>query len=108
MSLNEFVHYLQDHERNLLLQFSAIDKNQDGKIHLEDMVTSFEELGIKMDYNEAVKLFNRSVLVTPAPFFQGLINNIHIKLHFLPQYFSATEWIRMAVSVLASRNGETF
>ncbi|XP_070493235.1 mitochondrial adenyl nucleotide antiporter SLC25A24 [Chironomus tepperi] len=59
VSLNEFIHYLQDQEKNLRLQFSHLDKNQDGKVDLKEMISSFEELGIQMDCNEAMKLFNR-------------------------------------------------
>ncbi|KAG5682049.1 hypothetical protein PVAND_011437 [Polypedilum vanderplanki] len=59
VSLQEFIHYLQDHEKNLRLQFSHLDRNKDGKVHLDEMIESFKELGINIDEEEALKLFNR-------------------------------------------------
>ena len=32
ISLAEFIHYVKEHEKNLRLGFSHIDKNQDGKV----------------------------------------------------------------------------
>lgn len=31
ISLAEFIHYVREHEKNLRLQFSHLDKNKDGK-----------------------------------------------------------------------------
>lgn len=31
VTLSEFIHYVREHEKNLKLQFSHIDKNQDGE-----------------------------------------------------------------------------
>lgn len=31
VSLNEFIEYIREHEKNLQLQFSNLDKNKDGK-----------------------------------------------------------------------------
>lgn len=31
VTLSEFIHYVREHEKNLRLQFSHLDKNQDGK-----------------------------------------------------------------------------
>nr|XP_031826468.1 calcium-binding mitochondrial carrier protein SCaMC-2 isoform X1 [Nomia melanderi] len=59
ISLAEFIHYVREHEKNLRLQFSHLDKNKDGKIDLEELIKSFEELGIKMDFDEAKKLLQR-------------------------------------------------
>lgn len=35
VTLSEFIHYVREHEKNLRLQFSHLDKNQDGKYHME-------------------------------------------------------------------------
>lgn len=35
VTLSEFIHYVREHEKNLRLQFSHIDKNQDGKLYNE-------------------------------------------------------------------------
>ncbi|XP_050579024.1 calcium-binding mitochondrial carrier protein SCaMC-2 isoform X1 [Bombus affinis] len=59
ITLAEFIYYVREHEKNLRLQFSHLDKNKDGKIDLEELIKAFEELGIKMDYNEAKKLLQR-------------------------------------------------
>jgi solute carrier family 25 phosphate transporter 23/24/25/41 len=32
ISLAEFIHYVKEHEKNLRLSFSHIDKNKDGKL----------------------------------------------------------------------------
>lgn len=55
----EFVDYVKDHEKNLRLQFSTLDKNKDGKVDLEEMIVAFKELGIIMERAEALRLFNR-------------------------------------------------
>jgi solute carrier family 25 phosphate transporter 23/24/25/41 len=31
ISIGEFIHYVKEHEKNLKLQFSHLDKNKDGK-----------------------------------------------------------------------------
>ncbi|XP_015437172.1 PREDICTED: calcium-binding mitochondrial carrier protein SCaMC-2 [Dufourea novaeangliae] len=59
ISLAEFIHYVREHEKNLRLQFTHLDKNKDGKIDLEELIKTFEELGVKMDYDEAKKLLQR-------------------------------------------------
>lgn len=59
VSLKEFISYLQDQEKNLRLQFSKLDRNKDGKVELDEMIAAFKELGVNMDYNEAVRIFNR-------------------------------------------------
>lgn len=77
--MNEFINYIQEHEKNLKLQFSNLDKNKDGmksrkfeifsifanfilflgSVDLDEMIGAFKELGIQMDRVEAVRLFNR-------------------------------------------------
>ncbi|KAH0535851.1 calcium-binding mitochondrial carrier protein SCaMC-2 isoform X1 [Cotesia glomerata] len=60
ISLAEFIHYVIEHEKKLRLQFSHLDKNRDGKIDLEELISSFnKDLGIKMDRAEATKLLQR-------------------------------------------------
>jgi solute carrier family 25 phosphate transporter 23/24/25/41 len=53
---------MKDHEKNLKLQFSHLDKNNDGKVDLDEFIVAFEELGVKMEKNEALRLFNRYFL----------------------------------------------
>ncbi|XP_040153365.1 calcium-binding mitochondrial carrier protein SCaMC-2-B isoform X2 [Anopheles arabiensis] len=59
VGLAEFIHYVREHEKNLRLQFTHLDKNQDGKVDLEELITAFKELGIEMDQHEAAKLLKR-------------------------------------------------
>ncbi|XP_034942907.1 calcium-binding mitochondrial carrier protein SCaMC-2 isoform X1 [Chelonus insularis] len=60
IGLAEFIHYVIEHEKKLRLQFSHLDKNKDGKIDLEELISSFnKDLGIKMDRAEAKKLLKR-------------------------------------------------
>ncbi|KAF6202023.1 hypothetical protein GE061_004419 [Apolygus lucorum] len=59
ISLAEFVHYVKEHEKNLRLSFSHIDKNRDGKIDLEELIRGFNELGVDVEVEEAQKLLKR-------------------------------------------------
>ncbi|XP_072930813.1 calcium-binding mitochondrial carrier protein SCaMC-2 isoform X1 [Epargyreus clarus] len=59
VTLSEFIHYVREHEKNLKLQFSHIDKNQDGKVDLEELISAFADLGIAIGRNEATNLLKR-------------------------------------------------
>ncbi|XP_058054094.1 mitochondrial adenyl nucleotide antiporter SLC25A25 isoform X1 [Anopheles bellator] len=59
VGLAEFIHYVREHEKNLRLQFTHLDKNRDGMVDLEELITAFKELGIDMDRHEAAKLLKR-------------------------------------------------
>lgn len=59
VTLSEFIHYVREHEKNLRLQFSHIDKNQDGKVDLEELISAFADLGIAIGRNEATNLVKR-------------------------------------------------
>lgn len=63
VGLSEFVNYIREHEKNLRLQFSHLDKNKDGKVDLEEMIVAFKELGIQIDREEALKLFLRLLIL---------------------------------------------
>ncbi|XP_022225328.2 calcium-binding mitochondrial carrier protein SCaMC-1-B isoform X2 [Drosophila obscura] len=55
----EFLHYVREHEKNLCLQFSHLDKNRDGKVDLEELISAFKDLGLDIDVDEARKLLTR-------------------------------------------------
>ncbi|EDW69262.2 mitochondrial adenyl nucleotide antiporter SLC25A24-B isoform X1 [Drosophila virilis] len=55
----EFLHYVREHEKNLCLQFSHLDKNRDGKVDLEELISAFKDLGLDIDIDEARKLLSR-------------------------------------------------
>ncbi|XP_072756356.1 calcium-binding mitochondrial carrier protein SCaMC-2 isoform X1 [Anoplolepis gracilipes] len=59
ISLAEFIHYIREHEKNLRLQFSNLDKNRDGKIDLEELIRAFKDLGIEIAREDATKLLQR-------------------------------------------------
>lgn len=59
VTLSEFIHYVREHEKNLKLQFSHIDKNQDGKVDLDELISAFADLGIAIGRNEAMNLLKR-------------------------------------------------
>ncbi|KAG8231093.1 hypothetical protein J437_LFUL011061 [Ladona fulva] len=59
VSLAEFIHYVREHEKNLRLVFSHLDKNKDGKIDLEELIRAFKDLGVGIDRNEAMNLLTR-------------------------------------------------
>ncbi|XP_076245672.1 short Calcium-binding Mitochondrial Carrier isoform X1 [Calliopsis andreniformis] len=59
ITLAEFIHYVREHEKNLRLQFSHLDKNKDGKIDLDELIKAFEELGITLSHDEGTKLLQR-------------------------------------------------
>ncbi|XP_050360880.1 calcium-binding mitochondrial carrier protein SCaMC-2 [Nymphalis io] len=59
VTLSEFIHYVREHEKNLRLQFSHLDKNKDGKVDLEELISAFADLGIAIGRNEATNLLKR-------------------------------------------------
>lgn len=63
VGLAEFIHYVREHEKNLRLQFTHLDKNRDGKVDLEELIDAFKDLGIEMDRHEAAKLLKRFKLL---------------------------------------------
>ncbi|XP_021207989.1 calcium-binding mitochondrial carrier protein SCaMC-2 isoform X2 [Bombyx mandarina] len=59
VTLSEFIHYVREHEKNLRLQFKHLDRNQDGKVDLEELISAFADLGIAIGRNEAMNLLKR-------------------------------------------------
>lgn len=59
LSLADFIHYVREHEKNLRLHFSHLDRNRDGKIDLEELQGAFHDLGIPLDQAEAKNLLQR-------------------------------------------------
>lgn len=59
VNLAEFIHYVREHEKNLLLHFTHLDKDGDGKVNLDDLISGFKELGIDIDSDEATQLLKR-------------------------------------------------
>ncbi|KAK7867010.1 hypothetical protein R5R35_006873 [Gryllus longicercus] len=59
ISLAEFIHYVREHEKQLRLQFSSLDKNKDGKIDVDELIKAFKDLGVDIDKKEATNLLLR-------------------------------------------------
>ncbi|XP_042212216.1 calcium-binding mitochondrial carrier protein SCaMC-3-like isoform X3 [Homarus americanus] len=59
LSLAEFVHYVQEHEKRLLLVFHTLDANSDGRVDERELKTSFQRLGVHIGDDEAKRLLRR-------------------------------------------------
>ncbi|XP_023234013.1 calcium-binding mitochondrial carrier protein SCaMC-3-like [Centruroides sculpturatus] len=55
----EFVHYVIEHEKRLMVVFKSLDENKDGKIDKNEIMNAFERLGILIEEQEALKLLKR-------------------------------------------------
>ncbi|CAL4136826.1 unnamed protein product, partial [Meganyctiphanes norvegica] len=56
LTLAEFVKYVQEHEKRLLLVFHTLDVNSDGRVDEKELMTSFNRLGIHITSEEAAGL----------------------------------------------------
>ncbi|KAK3882417.1 hypothetical protein Pcinc_013191 [Petrolisthes cinctipes] len=59
LSLAEFVNYVQEHEKRLLLVFHTLDANSDGRVDERELMSSFKRLGVHIDHDEAKRLLQR-------------------------------------------------
>jgi len=59
LSLEEFVEYLQKHEKQLHFVFSKLDTNKDGRVTSSEIKIAFKNLGINIGAEEAEKLVSR-------------------------------------------------
>ncbi|XP_013786684.1 calcium-binding mitochondrial carrier protein SCaMC-2-like [Limulus polyphemus] len=55
----EFVHYVIEHEKQLMVVFKSIDQNKDGRIDALDISNAFKKLGISLNHQEAICLVQR-------------------------------------------------
>uniref|UniRef100_A0A8D2APX7 Mitochondrial adenyl nucleotide antiporter SLC25A24 n=1 Tax=Sciurus vulgaris TaxID=55149 RepID=A0A8D2APX7_SCIVU len=56
LDFEEFVRYLQDHEKKMKLAFKSLDKNNDGKIEASDIVATVKSLGIHISEVQAKEI----------------------------------------------------
>ncbi|KAI4898740.1 hypothetical protein NFI96_014129 [Prochilodus magdalenae] len=56
LDFEEFVHYLQDHEKDLKLVFRSLDKKNAGKANAHEIVESLRELGVHMSLQQAERV----------------------------------------------------
>ncbi|XP_042858342.1 calcium-binding mitochondrial carrier protein SCaMC-3-like isoform X1 [Penaeus japonicus] len=59
LTLAEFVNYVQEHEKRLLLVFHTLDANSDGRVDERELKSSFRRLGITITDGEAQRLLKR-------------------------------------------------
>ncbi|XP_040818974.1 calcium-binding mitochondrial carrier protein SCaMC-2 isoform X2 [Ochotona curzoniae] len=59
LDFEEFVHYLQDHEKKLRLVFKSLDKKNDGRIDAQEIMQSLRDLGVKISEQQAEKILKR-------------------------------------------------
>ncbi|XP_063051786.1 calcium-binding mitochondrial carrier protein SCaMC-2-A [Engraulis encrasicolus] len=53
LDFEEFVHYLQDHEKDLKLVFKTLDKKDAGNINAKEIVDSLRDLGVHITLQQA-------------------------------------------------------
>lgn len=59
MDIADFISYMKEHEKKLLLVFKKFDINKDGRIDVEEVQKAFRQLGIVIDKTEATNLLVR-------------------------------------------------
>ncbi|XP_064416065.1 mitochondrial adenyl nucleotide antiporter SLC25A24 isoform X2 [Latimeria chalumnae] len=56
LDFDEFSQYLREHEKKLKLAFKSLDKNNDGKVDVSEVMQSLETLGVKLSREHAEKI----------------------------------------------------
>ncbi|XP_076126352.1 calcium-binding mitochondrial carrier protein SCaMC-2-A [Alosa pseudoharengus] len=56
LDFEEFVHYLQDHEKDLKLVFKTLDKKSAGHVDAKEIVESLRDLGVYITLQQAEKV----------------------------------------------------
>lgn len=59
LTLAEFVNYVHEHEKRLLLVFHTLDANSDGRVDEKELRSSFKRLGVNIGNDEAKRLLQR-------------------------------------------------
>lgn len=59
LTLQEFIEYLQKHEKQLHFVFSKLDTNKDGRVTSSEIKVAFKNLGIVISLEEAENLVSR-------------------------------------------------
>ncbi|XP_056585444.1 calcium-binding mitochondrial carrier protein SCaMC-2-A [Triplophysa dalaica] len=56
LDFEEFVHYLQDHEKDLKLVFKSLDRKNAGHLNVADIVSSLRDLGVHISQQQAERV----------------------------------------------------
>ncbi|KAI2661994.1 Calcium-binding mitochondrial carrier protein SCaMC-2-A [Labeo rohita] len=56
LDFEEFVHYLQDHEKDLKLVFRSLDRKIAGQVNANDIVNSLRDLGVHISLQQAERV----------------------------------------------------
>uniref|UniRef100_A0AAY4DYT6 EF-hand domain-containing protein n=1 Tax=Denticeps clupeoides TaxID=299321 RepID=A0AAY4DYT6_9TELE len=59
LDFEEFVHYLQDHEKDLKLVFKTLDRKNAGSIDAKEIMESLRDLGVHITQQQAEKVLKR-------------------------------------------------
>ncbi|XP_016098935.1 calcium-binding mitochondrial carrier protein SCaMC-2-A-like [Sinocyclocheilus grahami] len=62
LDFEEFVHYLQDHEKDLKLVFKSLDRKIAGHVNASDIVNSLRDLGVHISLQQAERVLQRVCL----------------------------------------------
>lgn len=54
-----FVKYVLNHEKRLKLSFSALDRDKDGVLNEQEVISAFRQLGVHIDTAEAQRLMKQ-------------------------------------------------
>lgn len=55
----EFIHYVMEHEKQLMVVFKSVDENRDGNIDKGEILMAFKKLGIRLSDSDAMRLLQR-------------------------------------------------
>ncbi|XP_036624087.1 calcium-binding mitochondrial carrier protein SCaMC-1-like [Trichosurus vulpecula] len=56
LDFEEFMQYLEDHEKKMRLAFNSLDRNQDGVIETSEIIQSLKILGIEISQRQAERI----------------------------------------------------
>lgn len=78
ISIEEFLDYARHHEKRLRLVFSKLDKNQDGILDSQEVISAFHDIGINLGAEEAKNMLRRYRFDSSIP---SSNSSSHIKLY---------------------------
>ncbi|CAG7716255.1 unnamed protein product [Allacma fusca] len=111
ISLPEFINYAKNHEKNLRIVFSKLDRNQDGIIDSNEIISAFHDIGISLKPEEAKAMIRRiaedgSVEITWEEWRDYLILSPSADLHDVFRYWRhATPFLQMIEWILVACSG---
>lgn len=101
----EFVHYVIEHEKRLMVVFKSLDENKDGKIDKNEIMNAFKRLGVMIDDQEALKLLKRmdkdgNLTITFDEWRDYLLFNPSSELHDIIKYWRHATFVDIGEDTL--------